>query len=58
MKSYRILPGSGVDSLAVVNEEERPLLPDEVRIAVRAVSLNYRDLMVAEGRYLAKGWAA
>lgn len=54
MKSYRILPGAGVDSLAVVNEEERPLLPDEVRIAVRAVSLNYRDLMVAEGRYLAK----
>jgi NADPH:quinone reductase-like Zn-dependent oxidoreductase len=29
----------------------RQLMPDEVRVAVRAVSLNYRDLLICRGEY-------
>ena len=44
--------GQGIDRL---RSEERPaasrLGPQEVRVAVHAVALNYRDLLVAEGQY-------
>ena len=51
MKAYRILHGGKIDGLQVEDVVERPLDPYEVRVAVKAVSLNYRDLMVAEGIY-------
>lgn len=50
-RAAQITPGGGIESLAW---GRRPL-PDpgahEVRIRVRAVSLNYRDLVIASGHY-------
>jgi NADPH:quinone reductase-like Zn-dependent oxidoreductase len=49
MKAYELHPEDGFDSLKLV---ERPapaaLRGDEVRVRVRAVSLNYRDLVIAK----------
>ena len=52
MRAYQILPGAGIDGLQSVDYPDRALGTGEVRIRVRAVSLNYRDLMVAGGNYL------
>lgn len=54
MKAYRILHGAKIDGLQLKDIVEAPLDPYEVRVAVKAVSLNYRDLMVAEGAYPVK----
>lgn len=52
MKRYKIVSGAGVpDALQVETFEEPILGAGQVRIAVRACSLNYRDLMVAGGGY-------
>lgn len=51
MKAYRISHGAKIDGLQLEDIVERPLDPYEVRVRVRAVSLNYRDLMVSEGAY-------
>jgi len=52
MRAYQILPGDGIDGLQCVDMPERDLGIGEVRMRVHAVSLNYRDLMVASGNYL------
>ena len=52
MRAYKILPGDNIDGLQCVDFPERELAPGEVRVRVHAVSLNYRDLMVASGNYL------
>jgi NADPH:quinone reductase-like Zn-dependent oxidoreductase len=52
MRAYQILPGDGIDGLQCVDFPERELSTGEVRVRVHAVSLNYRDLMVASGNYL------
>jgi NADPH:quinone reductase-like Zn-dependent oxidoreductase len=52
MRAYQILPGDGIDGLQCVDFPDRELGTGEVRVRVRAVSLNYRDLMVAGGNYL------
>lgn len=52
-----VLNGNGIDQLKRV-ERERPsiLTPYDVRVRVKACSLNYRDLMIARGEYqLSKG---
>jgi len=54
MKAYRISHGGKIDGLQLENIVERPLDPYEVRVKVRTVSLNYRDLMVANGEYPVK----
>lgn len=54
MKAYRIPHGGKIDGLQLQDIVERPLEPYEVRVKVRAVSLNYRDLMVANGIYPVK----
>jgi len=41
----------GVDSLEVVERSTPAPGPGEVLIAVHAVSLNYRDLLVVQGIY-------
>jgi len=51
MKAYRIPHGGTIEGLQLEDVVERPLDPHEVRVKVRAVSLNYRDLMVASGAY-------
>jgi NADPH:quinone reductase-like Zn-dependent oxidoreductase len=52
MQAYQILPGENIDGLHCADLQSRPLGTGEVRIRVHAVSLNYRDLMVASGNYL------
>lgn len=52
MRAYQILPGDNIDGLQCVDATQRELANGEVRIRVHAVSLNYRDLMVASGNYL------
>ncbi|MBN7136072.1 NADPH:quinone oxidoreductase [Lysobacter enzymogenes] len=53
MKAYRIRAGGGIDSLALAKEARAPLRAGQIRLRVRAVSLNFRDLMIANGSYLA-----
>ena len=51
MRVYR-LPTTGSLEMLTLAEEPAPRPgPGEVRVRMRAASLNYRDLMVAEGRY-------
>jgi NADPH:quinone reductase-like Zn-dependent oxidoreductase len=51
MKAYQVLPGGQLDGLNLTLLPERPLGPSDVRVRIRAVSLNYRDLLVARGLY-------
>lgn len=51
MNAYRIAPGAGLPGLERLTEPTRPLAADEVRVRMRAVSLNFRDLMIAHGSY-------
>jgi NADPH:quinone reductase-like Zn-dependent oxidoreductase len=51
MFAYRIVPGENIRGLARVPIASRQLHAQEVRVRVRAVALNYRDLMVARGNY-------
>lgn len=56
MKAYRISSGGGIASLE--RTEEKPVAnlgPHEVRVAIHAVALNYRDLLISDGNYLAGG---
>lgn len=50
MKLWRI-PAFGIDNLELVESPKPEPGPDEVLIHVRAVSLNYRDLMITLGHY-------
>jgi len=52
MRAYQILHGANIEGLQCIDYPERALGLGEVRIRVHAVSLNYRDLMVASGNYL------
>lgn len=49
MKAYELHPEDGFDSLKQVDRARPGIRPGDVRVRVRAVSLNYRDLMVARG---------
>jgi NADPH:quinone reductase-like Zn-dependent oxidoreductase len=49
MKAYQLEPREGFDSLTLVDREPGPLGPHQVRVRVRAVSLNYRDMVMARG---------
>jgi NADPH:quinone reductase-like Zn-dependent oxidoreductase len=51
MKAYRIHEAKGIDSLIVDDLPSPEPGPGEVAVRVRAVSLNYRDLMVIKGGY-------
>ena len=46
-RAYALQPREGFDALTQVERTARPLGSDEVRVRVRAVSLNYRDLLIA-----------
>ena len=51
MKCYTV-DGTGLDALRLDDRPDAATLgPDDVLVDVHAVSLNYRDLMVADGRY-------
>ena len=49
MRAYEIQPRDGFDALAVVDRPSPALGTKDVRVRVRAVSLNYRDLTIARG---------
>jgi NADPH:quinone reductase-like Zn-dependent oxidoreductase len=52
MKLYEIRATKGIDSLVLAEREVPKPGPGEVLIRVHAVSLNYRDLLIAQGRYM------
>ncbi len=51
MKAYEIQSNAGVDALTLVDRPEPQPAAGQVLIKVKATSLNYRDLLVAEGAY-------
>lgn len=46
-----VIESFGLDKLALVSRPSVPLGPHGVRVAVGAVSLNYRDLLTVDGAY-------
>ncbi|WP_375771359.1 NAD(P)-dependent alcohol dehydrogenase [Archangium gephyra] len=51
MKVYEIRDGFGLDKLVAAERPDPVPGPMQVRVRVKATSLNYRDLMMVEGRY-------
>lgn len=51
MQAYRLHSGRGLDSLERVDVPAPALPAQGVRLRLRAVALNYRDLMIAGGSY-------
>jgi NADPH:quinone reductase-like Zn-dependent oxidoreductase len=51
MKVYELQSNAGIDALTLVERPEPKPEAGQVVIHVRATSLNYRDLIVAEGTY-------
>jgi NADPH:quinone reductase-like Zn-dependent oxidoreductase len=51
MKSWQLTASTGADALTLTELSEPQPSPGQVLVRVRATSLNYRDLMVASGRY-------
>jgi NADPH:quinone reductase-like Zn-dependent oxidoreductase len=51
MNTWRIAAGGGIDGLKQQSEASVPLDPTQVRLRVRAATLNFRDLMVLKGWY-------
>jgi NADPH:quinone reductase-like Zn-dependent oxidoreductase len=47
MRAYELQPREGFDALALVERPTPGLGPNDVRVRVRAVSLNFRDLTMA-----------
>ena len=51
MRAWTIADGFGIENLRQVDRPEPTPGPGQVVVAVRAVSLNYRDLMMTKGQY-------
>ncbi|QDT35655.1 zinc-dependent alcohol dehydrogenase family protein [Stratiformator vulcanicus] len=51
MKAYQIHSDGGIDAIERVNLDGPKPKADEVLVRIRACSLNYRDLIVAQGGY-------
>jgi NADPH:quinone reductase-like Zn-dependent oxidoreductase len=51
MKAYQLTAMTGPDALRLVELPEPKPAPGQVLVRVRATSLNYRDLLVSDGRY-------
>jgi NADPH:quinone reductase-like Zn-dependent oxidoreductase len=49
MKAYELHPADGLDAIRLVDRPEPEIGPNMARVRVRAVSLNYRDLVTARG---------
>jgi NADPH:quinone reductase-like Zn-dependent oxidoreductase len=52
MQAYQVHPGKRFDGITRIERTVPAPGPREVRVRIRAVSLNYRDLMVIRGDYL------
>ncbi len=53
MKAWQLKAQTGADALRLTDLAEPKAGPGQVVVRVRAMSLNYRDLMIASGRYRA-----
>ena len=51
MKFYRFPQADGIDTLALAEADTQRPARGQVLVRMKAASLNYRDLMVASGRY-------
>lgn len=51
MRRYMITPGAGIDSLTLVDCPRPEPGPGQLLVALKAASLNYRDLLIADGLY-------
>jgi len=51
MRAVVVREAFGLDNLALVEQDEPSPGPGQVRVRVRAASLNYRDLLMVQGRY-------
>src|SRR5215210_5962661 len=51
MRRYAITPGAGADSLTLVDCATPEPGRGQVLVALKAASLNYRDLLIADGMY-------
>lgn len=51
MRAWNIADGFGIDKLRIVERPEPSPAHGQVVVAVRAVSLNYRDLLITKGLY-------
>src|SRR3954463_15578672 len=49
MRAYELQPREGFDALALVDRPSPALGVSDVRVRVRAVSLNFRDLNMVKG---------
>jgi NADPH:quinone reductase-like Zn-dependent oxidoreductase len=49
MRAYELQPRDGFDALTPVDRPQPTVGPSDVRVRVRAVSLNYRDLNIVKG---------
>src|SRR5256885_16345193 len=54
MKAYEIRDAFGIDALVVSEKPDPTPSPGQVVVKVRAVSLNFRDLLVVKGDYSRK----
>ncbi len=54
MRAWQFTHGGKIAGLKIIQRPSRDPAPGEVRVAVRAVSLNYRDLMAVNGLYPVK----
>ncbi|TJZ80417.1 NAD(P)-dependent alcohol dehydrogenase [Rhodococcus oryzae] len=52
MRSYHVDEGAGIDGLTIRRHEVPAPGPGQVLVAVRAVSLSYRELLVLRGTYV------
>src|SRR3546814_4873687 len=55
MRCYMITPGNGIDSLTLIDCPTPEPGPGQLLVALKAVSLNYRDLLIADGLYRGGG---
>ncbi len=51
MRAFHLQPGGGITSVHQIDLPSRPIASDEVRVAMRATSLNHRDLQIVRGGY-------
>ena len=51
MKAWRIVAGSQIAGLKLVDESPKALGPHDVRVRPYAAALNFRDMMVINGWY-------
>lgn len=51
MIAYRVEEGFGLENIKAAEVDPPPLRSHEIRLAIRATTLNYRDLLMVTGKY-------